>query len=140
MNKKILYLRTDVCEVQINVGGSIGHTQGVIDGFEKQKYQLIVFSSQMHAVLEKEQQYSFYPLRVWPLFYLVRWRFWYLRWRLESFFSTFFFFFQVLSKIKKHDFIFIYQRYSILKHIGLMFLQLTYGIADGLHLTGFLIG
>jgi glycosyltransferase involved in cell wall biosynthesis len=118
-SKKILYLRTDLCTVQIIAGGSVGHTLGVICALKKD-FDCFVFSSQMHALLEIEKSIQFFPLHVLQVFWLLRWRFWYLRWRLESLFSTFFFFIQVLCKTRKLHFSFIYQRYSILNGTGLL--------------------
>lgn len=116
---KVLYLRTDICEVPINIGGSIGHTLGVVQSLAL-KNQVIVYSSSMKKTLCETEGIKFKPLWVCPVFYLVRWRFWYLRWRLESFFFTFFFFFQIFPANKKYNFEFIYQRYSILNFTGVL--------------------
>ncbi len=115
----ILYLRTDICEVSINIGGSIGHALGVIQYLKKDK-NVIVFSSSMLETMQEIQGIIFYSLSVRPLFYPLRWRFWYLRWRLEVFFSTFLFFFQIFSTMKKYKFELIYQRYSILNFTGVL--------------------
>ncbi len=120
MNNYILYLRTDICMEQINTGGSVGHTLGVINAFLEKKITCYVFSSQMHIVLNNEKKIIFRPLYVGSFFWIVRWRFGYLRWRLESFFSTFSFFFQVLYFSKNIKFSYIYQRYSILNFTGLL--------------------
>lgn len=114
----ILYLRTDVCLDDVNSGGSIGHSLGVIRNFKKQ-YRVLIYSSAMRNVF-KDKNIFFNELKVWPIFILLRWRFNYLRWRLESFFSTFFFFFQIFPFLKKHKINFIYQRYSILNFTGVL--------------------
>ena len=119
-NNYILYLRTDICLDQISVGGSIGHTLGVIHSLVQQQYNCYVFSSQMHANLNLEKNINFYPLYVWPVFYFFRWKFNYLRWRLESLFSTFFFFIEIAYKTQSIHFRFMYQRYSILNCTGLL--------------------
>ena len=97
----------------------MGHTLGVIKGLSR-NHSVFVFSSAMCQVLEKELGLHFQKLKVWPLFNLIRWRFWYLRWRLEALFSSFFFFFQILPIFKKHRIDFIYQRYSVLNCTGVL--------------------
>ena len=118
-NHCILYLRTDICSEQITSGGSVGHSLGVLNGLLKQKYDVVVFSSQMRSILSQKLDITYYNFYVVPLFFL-RWKFNYLRWRLESLFSSFFFFIQVLCKTRNLHFSFIYQRYSILNCTGLL--------------------
>ncbi len=118
-NKNILYLRTDICSQQISVGGSVGHTLGVIEGLLQQRFKIIVFSSQMQEILQVWLGITYNNFFVIPLFFF-RWKFNYVRWRLESLFSTFFFFIQVLYKTRNIHFIYIYQRYSILNFTGVL--------------------
>ncbi len=118
-NNFILYLRTDICGDQINTGGSVSHTIGVIDGFQAKKYNGIIFSSQMREVLSQKKDIIYYNLCA-VSFLFLRWKFNYLRWRLESFFSTFFFFFKILYFSKNIKFSYIYHRYSILNFTGLL--------------------
>lgn len=116
--QNVLYLRTDICNNFIPIGGSVGHSFGVINNL-KQKYIVLVYFSVAKHFLN-EQNVCAKELRVWPLFICLRWRFNYLRWRLESFFSTFFFFFQILVGSQRYKFKFIYQRYSILNFTGVL--------------------
>ena len=80
-----MYLRTDICSEQITSGGSVGHSLGVLNGLLKQKYDVVVFSSQMRSILSQKLDITYYNFYVVPLFFL-RWKFNYLRWRLESLF------------------------------------------------------
>jgi glycosyltransferase involved in cell wall biosynthesis len=121
--KQILYLRTDICGSPLNIGGSIGHTLGVINFF-KNKYKISVFSSAMKQVLRKESDIHFIPLQVYKLFFFfadrvpILWRGYYLSWRLNCIFSNIFFTLQVLFKSRNNQYVFIYQRYSILNCTG----------------------
>jgi glycosyltransferase involved in cell wall biosynthesis len=114
----ILYLRTDLCTDSLLIGGSIGHTMGVVRELVLQN-GVFVCSSAMKQVFKKNN-INFKALKIWPVFSVMRWKFNYLRWRLDSFFSSFFFFFQILPIFKEHKFKFIYQRYSILNFTGVL--------------------
>lgn len=118
MKKKCLYIRTDICEDFIAIGGSIGHSLGVINNFID-KFDVTVFFS-MNSKILCLPSVVFYKLHIFPAFYLVRWRFWYLRWRLQCIFSTFSFFLQIIFYTYKQSFSFIYQRYSILNATGVL--------------------
>lgn len=117
--KKIIYLRTDICFLQHIYGGSVGHTLGILHAFYKKGYDIFIFSSQMKKTLYQLYNRNFYQLHS-PLFFYFRWKFQYLGWRLESFFSSFFFFLQIVFLVQKWDFSFIYQRYSILNCTGVL--------------------
>ena len=125
MKKKILYLRTDICGIPINIGGSIGHTLGVISSF-KEKYKVYVVSSAMKAVLTEENDIVFNSLKVFNFFFFftdrapVLWRGYYLRWRLDCIISNISFFLQVLWYWKDQKFELIYQRYSALNCTGVL--------------------
>lgn len=114
----ILYLRTDICISEIYSGGSLGHSLGIINNLNKH-CKVVVYSSAIKKIL-KQQNVHLKELNVWPVFILLRWKFNYMRWRLESFFSTFFFFLQIIPSCKKYNFKFIYQRYSILNFTGVL--------------------
>ncbi len=131
--RKFLYLRTDICANEITLGGSVGHTLGVLQGFQMCKYQPIVFSSAIQSVLKKKKYTHVYVLKPLPVF-LLRWRFNYLRWRLECFLSTLIFSFTVLG-CWKHSYVFVYQRYSILNFSGVL-LSLFKGIPLVLEYNG----
>src|SRR3989344_8570441 len=125
MHKKILYLRTDICTSQIICGGSVGHTLGVIHGFLEQGYEVIVFSSQMQQILQNKYQKLFIVLRVFQIFYVMRWKISYLRWRLECLFSNISFTLQIFWYVKKrklanHEFMFMYARYSVMNCTGVL--------------------
>ncbi|MFT6765295.1 MAG: glycosyltransferase involved in cell wall biosynthesis [Alteromonas naphthalenivorans] len=115
----ILYLRTDICKNNILSGGSIGHSIGVIGKLKKYS-KVIIYSSVMQSIFKQQKDIIFKELQVWPIFIFLRWRFNYLRWRLECFFSTVFFFCQIFPDLKKYDYEFIYQRYSILNFTGVL--------------------
>lgn len=125
MSSIVLYLRTDICGTPINVGGSIGHTLGVINTLKK-SHTVIVFSSAMHQVLDRQQDVIFFSLNVYKIFFFMTdkiplfWRWYYLRWRLECIFSNVFFVLQILLKIKRSKLHFIYQRYSVLNCTGVI--------------------
>jgi glycosyltransferase involved in cell wall biosynthesis len=110
--KKILYLRTDICDKELVAGGSVTHTLGVINGFLGHGYEIVCASSCMQKLLQK-QKLEFYPLNN-PRFLS------FVRWKLNSFLSSIFFTLQVLRLCKHHSFDFIYQRYSILNCTGIL--------------------
>ncbi len=116
----LLYLRTDICSDEITAGGSIAHTLGVINAFQKKGTNIIIASSAMQTILKNNFTPNFIHLRMPPLFFLLRWKLGYLRWRLECIFSTFFFAFKLRDLFKKNRFDALYQRYSLLNATGLL--------------------
>jgi len=50
--KTDLYLRTDFCDHELIAGGSVSHTLGVINGFNKLGYSVVCASSVMGTVLK----------------------------------------------------------------------------------------
>lgn len=118
MNKTILYLRTDICDEELTAGGSVAHTLGVIQGFVDLDYDVLCASSCMQKLLTKQKLKRFLLLSN-PEWLRV------LRWKINCFLSSFFFFFQVRKLLKKRDVLFIYQRYSLLNMTG-VFLKWAY--------------
>jgi len=113
-SKTVLYLRTDICDEKLFAGGSVAHTLGVIEGLLAHNYTVIIASSIMIELLQKVDTPYLYTLSAPSL---LRW----MRWKLNCFFSTFFFLFQSLSFLKgKPSIDFIYQRYSILNCTGVL--------------------
>ncbi len=113
MNKTILYLRTDICDEELIAGGSVAHTLGVLQGFTDLGYEVLCASSCMQGLLKKQN------LKQCVKLYNPEWlRF--LRWKINSFLSSFFFFFQVRELLKKGDVLFMYQRYSLLNMTGVL--------------------
>lgn len=116
--KTVLYLRTDICDETLRAGGSVAHTLGVIQGFLAHNFTVIIASSIMTELLSQVNAHSLHIL-VPPA--ALRW----MRWKLNCFFSTFFFLFQTLSFLKKQPNVdFIYQRYSLLNCTGVLLSRL----------------
>lgn len=113
MNKTILYLRTDICDEELTAGGSVAHTLGVIQGFTDLGYDVLCASSCMYNLLKKQTLKECIKLSnpSWLRF---------LRWKINCFLSSFFFFFQARVLIKNQDVLFIYQRYSLLNMTGVL--------------------
>jgi glycosyltransferase involved in cell wall biosynthesis len=113
MSKTILYLRTDICDEELTAGGSVAHTVGVIQGFRELGYEVICASSCMQELLKKQKLRKFIKLSNpgWLRF---------LRWKINCFLSSFFFFFQAQQLLKNEDVLFIYQRYSLLNMTGVL--------------------
>ena len=110
--KTILYLRTDLGNQQLNAGGSVGHTLGVLRAYQQMGYTTIVASSALWPVLEKELL-QWVPLKL-PFF--CRW----LGTKISAFLSTFFFAPRIIYLIIKYKPSYIYQRYSVLNFSGIM--------------------
>lgn len=113
MSKTILYLRTDICDEELTAGGSVAHTLGVIQGFSELGYGVVCASSCMQELLEKQKLKKIIKLSNprWLCF---------LRWKINCFLSSFFFFFQAKQLLKDQDVLFIYQRYSLLNMTGVL--------------------
>ncbi len=113
MKKVILYLRTDIADQELTAGGSVAHTLGVMQGFCDEGFSIVCASSCLDSVLKQVPLEKVIKLAnpAWlkPL-----------RWKLNSFFSTFFFFFQARSLCKEYSLAAIYQRYSLLNMTGLL--------------------
>lgn len=109
----ILYLRTDITDQELTAGGSVAHTLGVINGFCELGYEVVCGSSCLGSVLDKAELKEFIRLSnpSWLKF---------LRWKLNSFLSSFFFFFQLKKIVKKYEIVCIYQRYSLLNMTGIL--------------------
>lgn len=111
--KNILYLRTDIIKEALLAGGSVAHTIGVIKGFKELGGSIFCGAACMQTLITE--------LRLKQLVSLenpnsVAW----LRWKLNSFLSTFFFFRQVRKNIDVCMCDVIYQRYSILNATGVL--------------------
>ena len=112
-HKKILYLRTDICDTPLIAGGSVAHTLGVIEGFLSLDYSVMCASSLMHETLR--------ALHVSSLCTLSNPRFLrFLRWKLNCLLSSFFFTLQTFRFIRNENIDFIYQRYSLLNCTGIL--------------------
>ncbi len=109
----ILYLRTDISDQDILAGGSVAHTLGVIKGFTDLGYSIVCASSCLGVVLKNVQLQELVRLSnpQWLSF---------LRWKMNCFLSSFFFFFQARPLIKKYPIACIYQRYSLLNCTGIL--------------------
>ena len=113
MSKTILYLRTDICDEELTAGGSVAHALGVIQGFNELGYKILCASSCMQKLLENQKLKKIIKLSnpIWLRF---------LRWKINCFLSSFFFFFQVQQLLEDQDILFIYQRYSLLNMTGVL--------------------
>ncbi len=109
----ILYLRTDLSDDEMRAGGSVAHTLGVIKGFVDLGYSVVCASSCLGAVLEQVSLQE--VLRLSNPKSLC-----FLRWKMNCFLSSFFFFFQARLLLKKHAVVCIYQRYSLLNVTGVL--------------------
>ncbi len=109
----ILYLRTDITDQEMTAGGSVAHTVGVINGFRELGYEVVCGSSCLGIVLEKVGLKELVRLSnpSWLRF---------LRLKINSFLSSFFFFFQVRKKMQKYSVIAIYHRHSLLNITGVL--------------------
>lgn len=111
--KKILYLRTDICDKPVIAGGSVSHTIGVIEGFIAAGYEIVCASSSMHEQLQKIPLTALYQLKNPACFG-------FLRWKINCLLSSIFFTHTVLKNIKNQKIDFIYQRYSVLNCTGVL--------------------
>ncbi len=109
----ILYLRTDLADDDITAGGSVAHTLGVIKGFVDLGYSVVCASSCLGSVLKQVSLKE--VLRLSNPRGLC-----FLRWKMNCFLSSFFFFFQARSLLKKYEIVCIYQRYSLLNVTGVL--------------------
>ena len=114
----LLYLRTDICAEEVKAGGSVAHTLGVLEAFQKNGIQLTVASSAIANLLTNKFPEQFIQLKIAPLFFFLRWKLGYLRWRLDCFFSTFTFAFKLRNIIRAQKIEVVYQRYSLLNATG----------------------
>ncbi len=117
MQKKILYLRTDLCDKPLIAGGSVAHTLGVIEGFLSLGYSVLCASSLMHDSLKKMPLDALYTLANPRLVH-------FLRWKINCLLSSFFFTLQTMRFIRKEKIDFIYQRYSLLNCTGILLSRL----------------
>lgn len=113
MQKKILYLRTDICDKPLIAGGSVAHTLGVIEGFLSLGCSVMCASSLMHDSLQKLPLKALYHLSN-PT--VLR----FLRWKINCLLSSLFFTIQTLHYVRKEKVDFIYQRYSLLNCTGVL--------------------
>ena len=111
INKKILYLRTDLGMQYSTGGGSVSHTLGVIKGFHELEYEVTIASSAMHPVLQKLPFLTFYPLVV-PR--IISW----LPYKAQCLLSSLIFTHTCAKIIKRHKPDFLYQRSSCLNITG----------------------
>lgn len=107
----ILYLRTDIWDEELTAGGSVTHTLGVIKGFHDLGYPVICASSCLDSVLKNVTLEKIVKLSnpSWLRF---------LRWKVNCFLSSFFFFFQTKKLLHDYSIACIYQRYSLLNLTG----------------------
>ncbi len=113
MQKKILYLRTDICDKPLIAGGSVAHTLGVIEGFLSLGYSVLCASSLMHDSLQKLPLTALYTLANPSLVH-------FLRWKINCLLSSFFFTLQTIRYLRQEKIDFIYQRYSLLNCTGVL--------------------
>lgn len=111
--KTIVYVRTDLCDQELESGGSVAHTLGVLQGFRQLGYQIVCASSCMHAVLAQQRLKTVIKLSN------PRW-FAFLRWKINCFLSSFFFYKQISTAVRSNDIAFLYQRYSLLNMTGIV--------------------
>lgn len=111
--KKLLYLRTDISDEVLTAGGSVAHTIGVIKGFKELRWQVYCGAACMQPLLAELKVNQLMTLKNPKILRC-------LRWKLNSFVSTFFFFRQVSKTINVVDCDVLYQRYSILNATGVL--------------------
>ncbi|MGB8467406.1 MAG: glycosyltransferase family 4 protein [Candidatus Babeliales bacterium] len=114
MKKTVLYIRSDIMHEPLIAGGSVTHTIGVIQALIKQGVSLMCAASCMQEQLAEctgmHQQIS---LRM-PASLK------FLRWKLNSFLSTFFFAWRIARNTQLCTVTHLYQRYSILNCTGVL--------------------
>lgn len=113
MKKTILYLRTDLGTQDLQAGGSVAHTLGVIKGFQSQGYNIRAASSAMIGIMQDLLLMIFIPLR------MSRWAS-LCGFKISCILSNFIFFYKVRSLCTPHDTLCIYQRYSLLNMVGVL--------------------
>lgn len=114
MNKTILYIRTDIYAQELVAGGSVTHTLGVLQGFYKLGYNILCASSAMVGILQKSPYNAKFKKLQNPTWLQ------FLRIRINSIISNFFFTRQLLSFIKNNVIDCMYQRYSLLNFSGVL--------------------
>lgn len=113
MKKTILYLRTDISDKPLVVGGSVTHTIGVIQGLLASGYHVVCGASVMQEIL------CIYPAIDFLRLVVPRW-IGVFRWKISCILSTFLFAFQLRSAFKKYSFDYLYQRYSPFNATGIL--------------------
>ncbi len=111
--QSVLYVRTDIYAQPLVAGGSVSHTIGVIDGFNKCGYRILVASSCMENYFKTADIAAFVHLQNPRIFRL-------LRTFLNCLISNIFFSYQLIKLLKKEKVDFIYQRYSMLNCTGVL--------------------
>ena len=111
--KTVLYLRTDRGTRTLTSGGSVTHTLGVLHGLLHQGQRVVVCSSAMIPVLKKISVAQLHELRM-PRCFAV------FGYKLNCFFSTFFFVRSTLRAVRGQSIAYLYQRYSMLNATGLL--------------------
>lgn len=110
---RLLYLRTDISDEVLKAGGSVAHTIGVIKGFKELGWQVYCGAACMQPLIQELNLEQVISLKNPPALTC-------LRWKLNSFLSTFFFFRQVKQSIDIKNCDALYQRYSILNATGVL--------------------
>jgi glycosyltransferase involved in cell wall biosynthesis len=110
--QRVLYLRTDVGVQELKAGGSVAHTLGIIQGFIDLGYDVVAASSAMISILPPLLHHAV-PLRIPAWLYC-------LGFKMACMISNIIFFAQLRSTMKKHQPLFIYQRYSLLNIVGVI--------------------
>lgn len=111
--KTIMYMRTDICDQELVAGGSVAHTLGVVQGLQQLGYNVICASSCMQALLKKQMIAHVITLKNPSCLH-------FLRWKINCFLSSFFFYRQVAYILKTRSIMCIYQRYSLLNITGVL--------------------
>ncbi|MCK5632203.1 glycosyltransferase family 4 protein [bacterium] len=109
--KNIFYLRTDIGSHDLKAGGSVAHTQGVIEGFLSLGCNVLCASSAMHSLLKKCSLDDLYLLKE-PSYLSC------IGFRLNCLASNVFFTFGCLKFLKRKKIDVVYQRYSLLNFVG----------------------
>ena len=116
-SKTILYLRTDISNQELQAGGSVAHTLGVLNGFLKQGYEVQVASSSMIEALKRIPLAQLKGLKNPSCLS-------FLRWKCNCLLSNIFFTLSVWKTVRRQKINFIYQRYSLLNASGLLLKKL----------------
>ncbi len=109
----IFYLRTDLGAHDLQAGGSVAHTLGVVEGFLGLGKKVICASSAMVALIRTLPLDAFCDLKM-PR--VLAW----MGFRLNCLASNLFFTLKCLWMLRRTKILFVYQRYSLLNGVGVL--------------------
>lgn len=113
MKKTVLYLRTDLGTADLQAGGSVSHTLGVIRGLQREGYTVHAASSAMLNNMQTLSLPLFIPLCMPRLAMMCGFK-------IACLLSNIIFFYKARVLCYQQQALFLYQRYSLLNVVGVM--------------------